>query len=76
MKKRYAVIACPTCHTKKIVDTSSKTTSCNKCHKKLTLQHLRFLYESDSQEKARIAIGILNAKEDGREHEFINYNKY
>lgn len=76
MKKRYAVIACPKCKTKKIVDTSSKTTSCIKCHKKLELKHVRFLYESDSQEKARIAIGIINAKEDGKEHEFINYKQY
>ena len=73
MKKRYAVIACPKCKTKKIVDTSSKSTICNRCNKKLDLKQVRFLFESNSQAKARVVIGILNAEQDGKEKEFVNY---
>ena len=71
MRKQYAIIACPSCKAKKIVDTSSKITHCNRCNKALNLQKLKILFESDSQEKARLVIGILNAEQDGKKKEFI-----
>jgi len=75
MRKQFAIIACPTCKAKKIVDTSSKTTHCNRCNKSLNLQKLKTLFESNSQEKARFVIGILNAEKDGKDEEFIKMNQ-
>jgi hypothetical protein len=43
------------------VDLSSKTTKCIHCGKSLVLQKLRTFYETESQEKLRKAIGLLNA---------------
>ena len=60
------VIVCPQCKQVKGVNLSSKTTKCTGCGKTLTLEKLKIFYETDSQEKLRQAIGLLNAELDGK----------
>ena len=61
---RLGVIACPQCRQVKGVDLSLKTTKCAGCGKTLSLKKLKIFYETDSQEKLRQAIGLLNAELD------------
>jgi len=61
---RLGVIVCPACKQVKGVDLSSKTTKCTRCGKSLQLSKLKILYETESQEKLRQAIGVMNAKID------------
>ena len=63
---RLGVIVCPQCKQVKGVNLSSKTTKCAGCGKTLTLEKLKFFYETESQEKLRQAIGLLNAELDGK----------
>ena len=63
---RLGVVVCPQCKQVKGVDLSSKTTKCAGCGKTLTLEKLKIFYETDSQEKLRQAIGLLNAELDGK----------
>ena len=63
---RLGVIVCPQCKQVKGVNLSSKTTRCAGCGKTLTLEKLKIFYETDSQEKLRQAIGLLNAELDGK----------
>jgi Domain of unknown function (DUF5817) len=67
---RLGVIVCPQCKHVKGVNLSSKTTKCGGCGKILTLKSLKIFYETDSQEKLRQAIGIVNAELDGKRNEF------
>ena len=67
---RLGVIVCPHCKQVKGVNLSSKTTKCVGCGKTLTLEKLKFFYETDSQEKLRQAIGLLNAELDGKSGAF------
>jgi len=59
------VIVCPVCKRVKGVDLSSKTTKCTHCGKTLQLKKLKIYYETDSQEKLRQAIGLVNAELEG-----------
>jgi hypothetical protein len=59
---RLGVIVCPYCRKVKGVDLSTQTTKCICCGKTLQLKKLRIMYETDSQEKLRQAIGLLNAE--------------
>ena len=61
---RLGVIVCPRCKQVKGVDLSSKTTKCTRCGKSLQLKKLKILYETESQEKLRQAIGAMNAELD------------
>jgi hypothetical protein len=61
---RLGVIVCPQCKQVKGVDLSLKTTKCVGCGKTLSLKKLKIFYETDSQEKLRQAIGILNVELD------------
>jgi transposase-like protein len=61
---RLGVIVCPQCKQVKGVNLSSKTTKCAGCGKTLTLEKLKIYYETESQEKLRQAIGLLNAELD------------
>ena len=61
---RFGVIVCPQCKQVKGLELSSKTTKCIRCGKTLQLKKLTIFYETDSQEKLRQAIGLLNAKLD------------
>jgi len=63
---RLGVIVCPKCKQVKGVDLSSKTTKCAGCGKTLSLKKLKIFYETDSQEKLRQAIGLLNAELEGK----------
>jgi len=67
---RLGVIVCPQCKQVKGVDLSSKTTKCVGCGKTLTLEKLKFFYETQSQEKLRQVIGLLNAELDGKSDSF------
>jgi hypothetical protein len=59
---RLGVIICPQCKQVKGVALSSKTTRCIRCGKTLELKKLKIFFETDSQEKLRQVIGILNAQ--------------
>ncbi|MCX6671963.1 MAG: hypothetical protein NTX92_08595 [Euryarchaeota archaeon] len=61
---RFGVIVCPQCKQVKGIELSSKTTKCIRCGKTLELKKLTIFYETDSQEKLRQAIGLLNAELD------------
>ena len=61
---RLGVIVCPQCKQVRGVDLSSKTKKCAGCGKTLSLEKLKIFYETDSQEKLRQAIGLLNAELD------------
>ena len=67
---RLGVIVCPKCKKVKGVDLSCKTTKCLQCGKVLTIDKLKIFYKTDSQKKLQQAIGLLNAKFDGRLGEF------
>jgi len=62
---RFGVIVCPHCKYVKGIELSSKTTKCVRCGKTLQLEKIIIFYETDSQEKLRQVIGLLNAKLDG-----------
>ncbi|MDH7507279.1 MAG: hypothetical protein QHH15_05810 [Candidatus Thermoplasmatota archaeon] len=59
---RYGVIVCPRCRNSKVVDLSFKTTTCFRCNKKITLNKVRILFESNSEKEIRKAIGLINVK--------------
>jgi hypothetical protein len=59
---RFGVIVCPQCKLVKGVNLSSKTTKCVRCGKTLQINKLKIFYETESQEKLRNAIGLLNAE--------------
>jgi hypothetical protein len=61
---RFGVILCPQCKQVKGVKLSSQTTKCIRCGRALHIKKLKIYYETDSQEKLRQAIGLLNAKLD------------
>jgi len=63
---RLGVIVCPQCKQVKGVILTSKTTKCAGCGKAFTLKKLKIYYETESQEKLRQAIGLLNAELDGK----------
>jgi RecJ-like exonuclease len=63
---RLGVIVCPQCKQVKGVNLTSKTTKCPGCGKILTVQKVKIYYETESQEKLRQAIGLLNAELDGK----------
>ena len=58
----FGVIVCPHCKQVKGVDLSSMTTKCIRCGKTLQMKKLKIFYETESQEKLRKAIGLLNAE--------------
>jgi hypothetical protein len=61
---RLGVIVCPTCKRPKGVNLSSKTTVCPYCGKNLTIKKLKIVYETESQDQLRQAIGQLNQRLD------------
>jgi len=61
---RFGVIVCPQCKQVKGIVLSSQTTKCIRCGRTLQMKKLKIFYETDSQEKLRQAIGLLNAKLD------------
>jgi len=67
---RFGIVACPKCKKAKGVNLSCKTTRCIRCGKLLMLEKLRILYETDSEQKLRQTLGLINAEMDGRLEEF------
>jgi hypothetical protein len=63
---RLGVVVCPKCRLVKGVDLAKKTSRCLRCGHTLVLTKTKIFYETDSQEKLRQAIGILNAKLEGK----------
>lgn len=57
---RFGVIVCPRCKQVKGVNLSSKITKCIRCGKTLQIEMLKIYYETESQEKLRKVIGLLN----------------
>jgi transposase-like protein len=67
---KFGIVVCPRCKKAKVVDLSCKTTKCHRCGKVLRLEHLRILHKSNSDQKIRQALGLVNAEIDGRLEEF------
>jgi hypothetical protein len=63
---RYGVVVCPKCKLVKGVDLSKKTSRCLRCGHTLVLSKIKIVYSTDSQEELRRAIGLLNARLDGK----------
>jgi hypothetical protein len=57
---RFGVIVCPQCKQVKGVNLTSKTTKCIRCGKILEMKKLKIFYETESLEKLRNAIGLVN----------------
>ena len=67
---KLGVIVCPKCKKVKGVDLSYETTKCHLCGKILIIDKLNIFYKTDSQEKLQKAIGLINARMDGKYDEF------
>ena len=65
-RMRLGVVVCPKCKQVKGVDLSKKTSRCPRCGHLLVIPKLKIFYETDSQKQLRQAIGLLNAKLDGK----------
>ena len=65
-----AVIVCPRCKKVKGIDLKYKTTKCQNCGKVLILDKLKIYYKTDSTVNLQKAIGLINAKLDGKLEEF------
>ena len=59
---RFGIIVCPSCRNFKVVDLSFKTTTCFRCNKKIDLNKIKILYNSNSEKEIRKAIGLINIK--------------
>ena len=67
---KLGVIVCPQCKLAKGVDLSCKSTKCPRCGKMLRLDQLKIMYKTNSQEKLRQAIGLINADAEGKLEDF------
>jgi transposase-like protein len=67
---KFGIVVCPRCKNAKAVDLSYKTTKCHRCGKILSLEKLRIWYKSDSNQKIRQVLGLVNAKMDSKFEEF------
>ena len=67
---RFGIVVCPKCKKAKGVNLSCKTTRCIRCGKLLMLEKLRILYKTDSEQKLRQTLGLINAEMDGRLEKF------
>ena len=67
---KLGVIVCPQCKQAKVVDLSCKSTRCPRCGKMLRIDQLKIMYKTDSQEKLRQAIGLINANVEGKLEDF------
>jgi hypothetical protein len=67
---KFGIIVCPKCKMAKGTDLSNKTTRCIRCGKVLTIEKLKILYKTNSEQKIREAIGLVNAELNGKLKEF------
>ena len=61
---KFGIIVCPRCRNSKVVDLSYKTTTCFRCNRKIDLNKIKILYESNSEQEIRKAISLINIKLD------------
>ena len=66
----FGIIVCPHCKKAKAIKINVKTTRCPRCNKVLNVKKLRILYKTNSHEKLRNAMGLINADLDGRYENF------
>ena len=67
---KFGVVVCPHCKKVKGVDLSCNTTKCLQCGKVLRLEHIKIFYQTDSRGELQQAIGLVNAKLNGKLKEF------
>ena len=67
---KYGIVVCPKCRSAKGVILTNKTTKCNRCSKTLVFEKMRILYKTDSQQKLRSFLGLVNAEIDGKLKKF------
>jgi len=72
---RFGIVVCPKCKKAKAVELSCKTTKCIRCGKVLILDKLNIFYKTDSEQKLRHSLGLLNAEMDGKLEEFTKLMK-
>jgi len=72
---KFGVIVCPICKKAKAVELSCKTTRCPRCNKVLILEKIRIFYKTDSKDKLREVLGLINAEMDGKLKEFKDLMK-
>ena len=67
---KFGVITCPNCKKVKGVNLTYKTSKCPRCGKVLNIEKLKILYQTNSQEKLRQVIGLINAEFEGKLNNF------
>lgn len=67
----YLVIACPRCRRARVVEQGQKTASCASCDRTLALADLRAAYLGPHLEEAQQVAGLVNARLQGREEEYV-----
>ena len=67
------IVVCPKCKKAKGVNLSCKTTRCTRCGRVLRLEKLRVMYKTDSEQKLRQALGLVNAELNGKLEDFKKY---
>ena len=67
---KFGIIVCPKCKKAKVVNLSCKTSRCYRCNEIFTFENLKIQYKTDSEQKARLDLGIVNAEIDGRLGEY------
>ncbi len=67
---KFGIIVCPKCKKAKVVNLSCKTSRCYRCNEIFTFEKLKIQYKTDSEQKARLALGLINAEIDGKLDEY------
>ena len=67
---KFGIIVCPKCKNAKVVNLSCKTSRCYGCNEILTFEKFKIQYKTDSEQKARLALGLINAEIDGKLDEY------
>ena len=71
---KFGIIVCPKCKKTKAIELIHKTTKCNRCGKLLAIEKLKIFCKTNSEQKLRQAIGLINAEMDGKLEEFKKLN--
>lgn len=67
---KYGVVVCPKCRQVKGIELRHKSTKCIRCNKNIVIDKVKIVFETNNEEELRNAIGLLNAKLDGKAEEF------
>ena len=73
MKYRYAVIICLKCKKARTIEQENKTTTCPFCHTKKQVKNMKIQFETNNQEEARKIIGLIHARQDGKQDEVLAF---